>query len=223
MGASQNVLWYSEGNSSQISVWFRFRNCPVCGSPRWVASASPSAWGWVPSPCPRPGSPPMWWSQHSLAALPNTAPPCTRAGSSSLFSHLQNSSDSSNSGWTLISIGFGFIWISLSFLFHLTPLSHGLGKESVGLESTWTELASLRPGLWALLSYTRGEPWEEQRRMQHAGSWNLWSVSPSTISQGSFEKSDIHPIQCFLWSPLKSLCNSVGHIQMKSCRAFHES
>lgn len=138
-------------------------------------------------------------SQHSLAVLLNTAAPCTRAGSSSLFSHLENSSDSSNSGQTLISMGFGFIWISFPFLIHLVPLSHGLGKESIDLESTWTELANLHPGLWALLSNTGGEPWEERRRMQHAGSWNLWSVSPSTTSQGSFLKKSDTP-SCWVFS-----------------------
>lgn len=102
---------------------------------------------------------------------------------------LQGSSDSSNSGCTLISIEFGFIGYLCLFCFVL-PTFPWPGEESVGLETKWMELASLWPGLWAPLSDTRAKPWEKRRRMWHVGSWNLWSASPSTISRGSFEKSD---------------------------------
>lgn len=126
MGGPQNLLWSSEGNSSQKSVCLRFRNCPVCGSPRGVASASPTAWGWVPRPCPRSGSPLMWWA--SVAWLHSPTPHHLALGRGPALSFhtyrilpipLQGSSDSSNSGCTLISIGFGFIGYLCLFCFVL--------------------------------------------------------------------------------------------------------
>lgn len=103
-------------------------------------------------------------------------------------------------------------WIALppsSFLLYPALLCHSLAKSKEGWRAPELHCWGSRRALTGGSGTCRAGTCKAVPPLAH----------PRAVLKGLMLSS----VKCPLWNPFKLLCSSVGCIQTKSCRAFHES